>query len=963
LLCKDKAINFTQYHSKYYAHLLTLQNSSNSIDRLSQSIFNAQIDLNPHQVEAALFAFKSPLSSGVILADEVGLGKTIEAGLVLTQYWSERKRKILIVAPSSLRKQWSMELKEKFFLDSFILDGKSYKEEVAKGNKNPFEQKDKIVITSYQFASRHSEAMFLADFQLSVIDEAHKLRNYHRGEKSKMSFAIANALRDTKKVLLTATPLQNSLLEIFGLVSVIDDFVFGDKKSFSKQFSSTALTTSDMNDLKERLKPIVKRTLRKDVVEYINYTKRIPIVEEFTPSKEEVALYDLISDFLLHEDLHSIPRAQRTLITLVVRKLLASSTTAIMGTLETLIKRLRKMVVEKRITGEDLELITDDEEELIEDYLEEENETESTIVLQEVRLLEEDVEAIEKEIEELETFIELAKSIEVDTKVKSLMSALGKGFEAQDTLGVKEQKAIIFTESRRTQQFLFDYLSANGFLDKVVLFNGTNTDPKSKEIYTAWLEKHKDSDRATGSKSADMKQAIVDYFKEEASIMIATEAGSEGINLQFCNMLINYDLPWNPQRIEQRIGRVHRYGQKFDVVVINFLNKKNAADRRVYELLSTKFNLFEGVFGASDEVLGSIESGVEFEKRILEIYQTCRDDKAIEEAFNNLQEEFSEKIEETTLRTRQSLLDNFDEDVHLRLKDTELRSNDTVDRFSSVFWDITKAELSDTASFDDEKQEFDYQGNHYQLISASKTNPNQNAHTYRLNSPLGEEILDTAKQRELKQTKLIFDLSNNKYKISVLDDYKGKRGFLKATKISINSYDTEEYITITALTSDYKLLNEEVATKLLSLEATLNTKVNIDTNDTEKLEYEYNKQKDIILTQNEATNQTHFINQSTKLHKWAEDKLASVEKELKDTKAKIKELNRQAISTENIAEQTDIQLQIKAQERKRKKIQREIFDIEEEIEEQRDELIEELKKAKEQTITTTELFTIQWEII
>jgi ERCC4-related helicase len=943
--------------------LLTLQNSANSIDRLSQSIFNAQIDLNPHQVEAALFAFKSPLSSGVILADEVGLGKTIEAGLVLTQYWSERKRKIIIIAPSSLRKQWSMELKEKFFLDSFILDGKSYKEERIRGNKNPFEQKDKIVITSYQFASRHSEAVFLAAFQLSVIDEAHKLRNYHRGEKAKMSFAIANALRDTKKVLLTATPLQNSLLEIFGLVSVIDDFVFGDKKSFQKQFSSTVLTTSDINDLKDRLKPIVKRTLRKDVVEYINYTKRIPIVEEFTPSKEEVALYDLISDFLLNEDLFSIPSAQRSLITLVVRKLLASSTTAIMGTLETLIKRLRKMVVEKRITQEDLELISDDEDELIEDYLEEENEAEIKIPFKEIRLLDDDIEAIEREIAELETFIELAKSIEVDTKVKSLMSALDKGFEAQDILGVKEQKAIIFTESRRTQQFLFDYLSANGFEDKVVLFNGTNTDPKSKEIYTAWQELHKDSDRATGAKSADMKQAIVDFFKEEASIMIATEAGSEGINLQFCNMLINYDLPWNPQRIEQRIGRVHRYGQKFDVVVINFLNKKNAADRRVYELLSTKFNLFEGVFGASDEVLGSIESGVDFEKRILEIYQTCRDDKAIEEAFNSLQEEFSEQIEETTLRTRQSLLDNFDEDVHLRLKDTELRSNETVDRFSSVFWDITKSELSDTATFDEDKKEFEYQGNRYQLISASKVNPNQNAYTYRLNSSLGEEVIDRAKQRELKQTKLIFDLSHNKYKISVLDDYKGKRGFLKATKISIKSYDTEEYIIITALTSDYKLLNEEVASKLLSLQATLNTKVSIDSNDTDKLEYEYNKQKAIILKENEATNQTHFINQSSKLHKWAEDKLASIEKELKDTKAKIKELNRQSTATENIAEQTDIQLQIKAQEKKRRSIQREIFDIEEEIELQRDELIEELKKAKEQTITTTELFTVQWEII
>ena len=152
-----------------------------------------------------------------------------------------------------------------------------------------------------------------------------------------------------------------------------------------------------------------------------------------------------------------------------------------------------------------------------------------------------------------------------------------------------DKKSIIFTESKRTQEFLFEYLENHGFRNKVVLFNGTNTDLKSKEIYNNWLLKYQNTDRCTGSKSSDMKQAIVDFFKESADIMIATEAGSEGIILQFCNMLIIYDLPWNPQRIEQRIGRVHRYGQKHDVVVINFINKKNEADRRVHELLSSKF--------------------------------------------------------------------------------------------------------------------------------------------------------------------------------------------------------------------------------------------------------------------------------------------------------------------------------------------------------------------------------------
>jgi len=155
-------------------------------------------------------------------------------------------------------------------------------------------------------------------------------------------------------------------------------------------------------------------------------------------------------------------------------------------------------------------------------------------------------------------------------------------------------------------------LENSEYNDGIVLFNGTNNDPKAKLICKNWLEQHSGSDKITGSKTADARAALVDYFREQGKIMIATEAGAEGVNLQFCSLLINYDLPWNPQRIEQRIGRCHRYGQKHDVVVLNFIDLTNEADKRVYELLEKKFSLFEGVFGASDEVLGAIESGVDF---------------------------------------------------------------------------------------------------------------------------------------------------------------------------------------------------------------------------------------------------------------------------------------------------------------------------------------------------------------
>jgi len=282
----------TDYHAKYYAHELTKRCASDSLEKLAASLSDAQVDLNPHQVEAALFAFRSPLSRGAILADEVGLGKTIEAGIVLSQIWAERKRKILIIVPSSLRKQWNQELLEKFFLPSTILEAKSFNQEVKQGKRNPFEQGE-IIITSYQFARNKANQVKAVKWDLVVIDEAHRLRNVYK-TSNKIARAIKDTLSSVPKLLLTATPLQNSLLELYGLVSFIDDYIFGDIKSYKNQF---ARLTNEINfdDLKARIAPICKRTLRRQVLEYIKYTNRIPITQEFIPTKDETVLYDLVS--------------------------------------------------------------------------------------------------------------------------------------------------------------------------------------------------------------------------------------------------------------------------------------------------------------------------------------------------------------------------------------------------------------------------------------------------------------------------------------------------------------------------------------------------------------------------------------------------------------------------------------------------------------------------------------------
>ena len=340
-------MQITEFHAKYFAYELTKRCASNSLEKLSSTLSNAQVDLNPHQIEAALFAFRSPLSKGALLADEVGLGKTIEAGLVLSQKWAEQKRKILLIVPSSLRKQWNSELQEKFFLPSIILESKSFNQYIKDGNLNPFEQEDTIVICSYHFARSKAPYIKKIDWDLSVIDEAHRLRNVYKSS-NKIAKQIKDALQNVPKILLTATPLQNSLLELYGLISIIDDHHFGDLKSFKAKYSKVS-TFQDVYEnelgmveprqemfmeLRRRLAPVCTRTLRKQVLEYIKYTKRIPITQDYIPTEEEIKLYNGMSEYLQRPRLYALPASQRQLITLILRKLLASSSFAIASTLD-----------------------------------------------------------------------------------------------------------------------------------------------------------------------------------------------------------------------------------------------------------------------------------------------------------------------------------------------------------------------------------------------------------------------------------------------------------------------------------------------------------------------------------------------------------------------------------------------------------------------------------------------------
>ncbi|RPH75506.1 DEAD/DEAH box helicase, partial [bacterium] len=799
-------MDLTPYHAKYFAHELTKRCPSDSVEKLAEALVDAQVDLNPHQVEAALFAFRSPLSKGAVLADEVGLGKTIEAGILLAEKWAERKYRLLVIVPSNLRKQWSQELSDKFFLPSAILENRTFNEEIKRGNLNPFQQQA-IIICSYQFARMKEPYVQQTKWDLVVIDEAHRLRNVYKNT-SKIASSIKQAVAPFQKVLLTATPLQNSLLELYGLISIIDEYTFGDLKSFRTQFSRLG-ENSEFNDLKQRLAPICKRTLRKQVLEYINYTNRHALVQEFVPTDEEQRLYDLVSEYLQRPNLYALPASQRQLMTLILRKLLASSTHAISDTLKGLADKLEvaaQVSEPVQTTPENLEENYEDYDELEDEW--EQDDEDKDLAREEKKLTPEQLTELRQEQATLREFHALARSIVKNSKGEVLLTALRRGFaaaaKAQKDQGAAtlQQKALIFTESRRTQEYLYRILEETEFGGKIVLFNGTNTDQKSRDIYERWLKQHAGTDRVSGSPTADKRAAIVEYFRDQASIMIATEAAAEGINLQFCNLVVNYDLPWNPQRIEQRIGRCHRYGQKFDVVVVNFLNKKNAADQRVYQLLDQKFRLFNGVFGASDEVLGTIESGVDFEKRIVGIYQKCRTPEQIEFEFDQLQDELEGEIDDKRRDAREKLLNNFDQEV---VEKVRISSEDYLGRFENWLWQLTRFYLAPYARFETTEHSFVLERNPFE---GERIHPGpyrvgkrvEDANTYRIGHPLAQRIIDKCKAVAVDPREVVFRYKDAGKKIAVVESLVGQSGWLLCNRLTISAFETEDHLLFAGLT-------------------------------------------------------------------------------------------------------------------------------------------------------------------
>jgi hypothetical protein len=659
---------------RYFAEQLVRLRRADEQERYAAAQRQGRIDPNPHQIDAVIFALKRIPDGGCILADEVGLGKTIEAGLIIAQLLAEgAASRVLLIVPKPLLGQWQDELFRLFGIQA--VEGRLEMDGFSGGG---------VFLAGREMACSERGAAILRDtepFDLCVIDEAHevfaniyrrfdRLGNYSEDSTdARMADRVRSFLRRAPVLLLTATPIQNNLTELWGLVQYVEPTgtLLGNLRTFRDVFcdgDDRRLVPGQDQELRNRISTVVQRTLRRQAQDFLErpFVARRAQIFEYSMTAREKSLYDDVTAYLLEPQIYAFRGNQRRLLLIGFHRLMASSVKALAASLRKVATRLQRMLDGERAASVEFLEDLDDEE------LDAEAPADESAAL--------DPELVAAELTRVRGFIERADTLLRDSKAEKLLEVM----RVIDERPPDRRRAVIFTESLVTQGYVRDLLIERGGLEPeaITLFRGVNDSPRAATALEHWKEDVGDH-LPVGqrpSRSVAVRLALVHEFKTRSRVFISTEAGAKGLNLQFCDTIINYDLPWNPQRIEQRIGRCHRYSQQHDVTVVNFLAKDNEAQRLMFEILSRKLDLFGKVLDASDVVLHepSTEApetlagalGSDFESRLRRIYERARTVEEIEAELRRLREEMDDerkRYEQTWSRTAGLIETRFDNRV------------------------------------------------------------------------------------------------------------------------------------------------------------------------------------------------------------------------------------------------------------------------------------------------------------
>ena len=830
-------------HRRFDAEDLVRLRRSSERRRYAASQRRGRIDPNPHQIDAVMFALRRIPEGGCILADEVGLGKTIEAGLIVAQLMAEGAERILIVVPKPLLGQWQDELYTLFGITALEASDRAC-DITARG----------VFLVGREYAGSVNGSQRLAaapPFDLCVIDEAHEMfagiyKRFDRsgaydesGGAAQTAHRVSKLIGPAPVLLLTATPIQNSLAELWGLLHYVEPSrtLVGSLPTFKALFCTgqdgRRLVPEQAPELRRRLAEVVQRTLRRQAQEFLDkpFVGRRTRLYEYAMSAQEKQLYDDVTNYLLSPSLNAFQGRSRQLLLIGFHRIMASSTAALAKSLQRVSDRLRRLRQESP-DGEPARVIEPLTSDLDGDELP---------AMEEEPVVERSS-TIDDELRQVEDFVRRARSLPHDSKADSLVTVVRSIGERGDG----NAKLVVFTESLTTQGYLRDLLMQHAGLQdsEITLFRGQNDSPRARQALRRWQEevgRHLPTHNPPSPEIA-VRQALVHEFKTRSRVFIATEAGAKGLNLQFCDTIVNYDLPWNPQRIEQRIGRCHRYGQTRDVTVVNFLAKDNETQRLTLEILTQKLDLFGNVLDMSDSVLHEARSqrseelttalGPDFEQQLARIWERARSIDEVEEELRRLQETMEERrreldrIRDHTTGLIETRFDDSVQQVFRRIADELPATLDALDAdLERVVTDFLRANDIDHATDC-------HDGRRLIRIPACKRLPGAlagglsvvaghadvwpDADALHLAHPLVRAAIDDARRRGSGTFSVRFRLTAQAP--DVLQRRRRARGRLALSRISYRGFEREDRLVATAVFEDSAVLRPaEAALELLGM--------------------------------------------------------------------------------------------------------------------------------------------------
>lgn len=604
----------TPFHVYYTAR--NLANLAQK-EKLVPVFASSDIQVYPFQIAAASFAMRSPYQKGVILCDEAGMGKTHEAMLIVVQKWLEGIRNILISIPNAdLLMQWIDTLDHCYTIPYVVLTGREdWEQNISDENTNAFEQ-NAVILTTYDFLTEQKEAAKNIQWSLTVFEEANALSSVSN-ENSKQAKILKEIAEDSFKILLTGTPIEKNIMDLYGLMYIIDETVLPDAETYMKRYLRKP---ENYPELAEIVSKYCFRTLRSQAKQYAKIPERVLVTLEYTPSAKERQLYDLLYTYVHKENKVAFPEMSSYDLALRLLGLQSSSTAAVLQTIKGIIKRLERLP------------------------------------------------NAEDELSELRKMESLAESIKTDEKAKLLLKWLAKIMPLLRKLGANK-KAVIFTESVETQKVLYGLLKEKY---QTMVYNGSAN-------YSA-----------------------IKAFKEHGEILLSTDNGARGFDLQESALVINYDLLYNTLKMEQRIDRCHRLNQKNDVLAVAFINKNNFADVRKLELVNKRFLVSDGVFGVSDPVIGGFTD--DMTAAVDMITKKARTKKEIDYAYKNILTEFEEENKQLVSQSEALLFTSFSEEVASKITITPQYIKDRSEEINNDLWAVTKYFFKDKMGFyiDDE---------------------------------------------------------------------------------------------------------------------------------------------------------------------------------------------------------------------------------------------------------------------